>query len=375
VREHPLYGTLAQYDRQIAALRSTLHVPEFARKREAFEHAASAASATLQRSASRARAIAAMPSPDVRNVRAGTNVNAPSESRVRSDMQQAYNTQASQVRASARQDMERYRAQLLAQQTQAFDNYVHAVNARVRQAYASRQQQLYEKESTLELDLARSHAAKILAIRTKLRTLTLSDERKHKLQAQLDAIGAHDEAIIAQQRKRDQATLASFAAPLQARAEADVARMRSELQQRTAANLAARERVLAAQTGQQAGLDLGAAARPAAANTDMNAQLDTLLRAQPADPSAFDRARGDLAQQFATVRTADDAATRSTWTQIATLEKQRAQLYSDIVMQIMNDARSVARARGLGHVYVGNAPPGSVDITPIIRSDFVAMAR
>jgi hypothetical protein len=376
VRAHPLYGTLAQYDRQITALRSTLHVPEFARRREAFEHASSAAQRTLEQGAARTRAIAAMPSPSVANVKAGTSVSAPSESRVRSDMQQAYSRQASQLRAAAQQDMARYRAQLLAQQTAAFNNYVRSVNARVQQAYASRRQELYEKEATLELDLARAHSAKILSLRTKLRALTLSDERRHRLQAQIGAIGARDDALVAQQRKRDEAALASFAAPLQARARGDIARMRAQLQQRTAANLAARERVLTAQTAQRTALDLGATARPAGASTGMNDQLDSLLRAQPADPSAFERARDDLAREFSAVRSADDAATRSTWTQIAALETLRAQLYTDIVTQIMNDARSVAHARGLGRVYIGrNAPSGSTDITQIVRSDFVALAK
>jgi hypothetical protein len=376
VRAHPLYGTLAQYDRQIAALQATLHVPEFARKSEAFDNAASATRSTLNASASRTRAIAAMPTPGVGALKATTNVNAPSESRVRSDIQRAYSNQASQVRASARQDMDRYRSQLLAQQTTAFDNYVRAINARVQQAYNSRRQELYEKESALQLDLTRADAAKVLSIRTKLRTLALSADRRHALLAQLDAISNRQDAIVARQRKRDEATLASFAAPLQARAQADIAHMRAELQQRTAANLAARERVLAAQTAQRGALDLGANAQAGSAHTDMNAQLDALQRAKPGDAAAFENARDDLAKQFAAVHGADDAATRSTLAQIQTLRTQRAQLYTDIVTQIMNDARAVARARGLGRVYVRNAAPaGSTDITRIVRSDFVAMER
>lgn len=376
VRSHPLYSALSEYNRQIAALRSTLHVPEFAQKTAAFEHASAAVSGTLGQTASRARDIAAMPTPDVTNLRSNTNVNAPSEDRVRSDMQQAYNTQAAQLRSGAQQDMDRYRTQLLAQQSAAFNNYVRAVHARVQQAYISRQQQLYEKESTLGLDLARADASKRLAIRAKLQTLTLSSDRRRRLVTQMNALQAHEDAILAKQRRRDQATLSAFLPPLQARANADIAHMQTDLQQRTAANLAARERVLAAQSGNSKPLDLGATAQPAAAATDMNAQLDALLRAQPADPSAFLRARDELTQQYASVRSADDTATHSTWAQIALLETQRAQLYSDIVSQIMTDAKSVAGARGLGDVYARtNAPPGSTDITQYVRADFAALAR
>jgi hypothetical protein len=376
VRSHPLYSSLSEYDRQIAQLRGTLHVPEFARKTQAFENASRAVRTTLEQTASRTRQIAAMPSPDVSALKNGTNVNAPSESRVRSDMQQAYSNQAAQVRDTAQGDMSRYRAQLLAQQNRAFENYVRSVHARVQQAYTSREQQLYEKESTLALDLAKADANTILSIRTKLRTLALTGERRRRLMAQADAISAREDAAVAKQRKRDQAVLAAFLGPLQARADADIARMRAQLQARTAANLAARERVLAAQISQRTALDLGSSAQPAAAKTDMNAQLNSLLAAPAGNPQTFLSARDDLAQQFGRLRSADDDATRSTWAEIAALETQRAQLYSDIVSQIMSEARSIARERGLGAVYARNdAPPGSEDITPAVRSDFAALTR
>jgi len=291
-------------------------------------------------------------------------------------MQRTYNNQASQVRSSARGDMTRYRAQLLTQQNAAFNNYVRSVHARVQQAYTSREQQLYEKESTLGLNLAKADASKVLSIRTKLRTLALSDDRRHELRAQMGAITARQDAAVEKQRKRDQAGLTAFLGPLQARAAADIARMRAQLQARTAANLAARERVLAAQTSHRTALDLGSTAQPAGANTDMNAQLDSLLAAPAADPQAFLSARDDLAQQFDRVRGADENATRSTWAEIASLETQRAQLYSDIVSQIMSDAHATASERGLGAVYArSNAPPGSMDITQAVRSDFAALTR
>ena len=377
VRSHPLYGTLAQYDRQIAVLRSTLHVPKFARKSEAFAHAADGARSTLAQTASRTQRIAALPTPDVRSLQATGNVNAPSESRVRSDMQQAYGAQASQLHAAAQQAMDRYRAQIVAQQHTALANYERDMQARVQQAYTSREQQLYEKESTLALDLAKADAGQRLAIRAKLQTLQLTPERRRALQAQMDAIQAREDAQVAKQHRRDQAILAAFLPPLQARANADVARMRSTLQQRTAANLAARERVLAAQNAQQMRLNLGASAqRTPGTTTDMNGRLNSLLAANPADPQAFTRAGDDLARQFADVRNADDDATHSTWAELAALNTARAQLYGDIVSQIMNEAKAVARSRGLANVYAAkNAPPGSVDITRDVRSDIAALAR
>ncbi|HEY9179166.1 MAG TPA: hypothetical protein VIO32_00500, partial [Candidatus Baltobacteraceae bacterium] len=138
VKAHPMYGTLAQYDRQIAALRATLHAPEFAHKDQAFTNAANGVRGALNDAAARAKTLAALPSPDVRPLESSANVSAPSEARVRSDMQQHYNAQSSQLHATARQSMDQYRASLLAQQDTEFSNYVRSMHMRVQQAYNSR---------------------------------------------------------------------------------------------------------------------------------------------------------------------------------------------------------------------------------------------
>lgn len=345
VRAHPMYGTLAQYDRQIAELRSTLHAPEFAQKDQAFANAANGVRGTLNDAATRAKAIAAMPTPDVRSLQSAANLSAPSETQVRSDMQQNYQAQSSQLHAAARQSMAQYRASLLAQQKTEFANYVRSMHMRVQQAYNSRAQQLYEKESTLAVDLAKADEPKRLPIETKLRTLRLDSAARGRLQAQLNAIQSKENAKVAQQHRKDQAILAAFLPPLQARAGADIARMRADLQNRAAANLAARQRVLAAQTSGNMHLDLGSPASASTQPADVNAQLDNLARKQPADPNAFIAARDDLGRHFNAVRTADEDATRSTWAQIGTLQDERDQLYRDIVSQIAREARRIAAQR------------------------------
>jgi hypothetical protein len=376
VHAHPLYGTLAQYDRQIAGLRATLHLPEFSRKTQAFTNASHATAQTLTRSANRAKDIAAFPTPDVSELRQNASLNAPTESRVRSDMQHTYTTQASQLHTAAAQAMDRYRTQLLRQQQTALADYERSMQARVQQAYVSRRQQLYEKESALELDLAKAHAGQRLTIRAKLQTLQLDDERRRRLDAQMQALQAHDDAIVAKQHRRDQAQLDVLLSSLQARANADIARMRSTLEQRTQANLAERQRVLAAQNAQHATLNLGQSAQPSRRANDTNAALDSLLAAQPADPQTFLRARDDLAQQFTAVRQADDTATQSTWQQLAALNQARAQLYTDIVSQVMKEAHAVANSRGLAHVYTSaSSPPGTVDITGDVRTQLLALTR
>jgi hypothetical protein len=363
VRAHPLYGTLAQYDRQIAALRATLHVSEFSRKDAAFAHAQRAASADLDAAAARARNIAAMPSPDAATLNAAQNMQAPSEGAVRSDVQRTYSVQASQLRESAQRDLARYRDALLTQQNAAFQSYVRGVGARVRQAYNSRAQELYEKESTLALDLAKDDASKRMPLRTKLQTLHLDPAARARIHAQLAAIQAHEDNIVAQQRRRDQAMLAAFLPPLQQRANADIARMRTVLQQRTAANLAARKRVYDAQTSGTARLSFGATPTTAAPRVNMRAQLDSLLQSRPADPARFRQAGSDLTDYFSTLHATDTAATRRTLQQIAALQADRTQLYNEIVAQIMRDAQRVHRQ------------DPSANVSQAVRADLAALSH
>ena len=259
--------------------------------------------------------------------------------------------------------MARYRATLLSQQNTELANYVRSMKMRVQQAYNSRKQQLYEKESALAVDLAKADESKRLPIETKLRTLRLDGAARKSLQAQLGTIQARENAVVDRQRRKDAAILAAFLPPLQARADADIARMRSDLQNRTAANLAERQRVLAAQTSGSMHLNLGKTVATSHAAPDMNAQLDSLTRTQPADPNAFIAARDDLSRHFASVRAADQDATRSTWAQLAALQGDRDQLYRDIVSQITRDAQRISSSRHLS----GPA------LTAAVRSDLKSM--
>jgi len=363
VKVHPLYPALAQYDRQIAALRATLHAPEFARKSAAFMNAQRAAAAQLDDAAARSRAIASEAPPDVRDLSEESHASAPSEATVRSDMQRTYIAQAGAFRADAQRAMDAFRQSMFVQENAALANYVRATRARVEQAYTSRRAELYEKESTLALELARADAGKRLPIMAKLQTLALRAPVRHALQAELDTIQKQEDARVAAQRARDRAQLSALLPALQRKAAADVARMRAELQSRTSATIAARARVLAAQNATRSTLPFGGNTNAPSAPGDMQAQLNALLRAPAADPGAFDAAKGELQAQFAGVRSADDAATQNTWAQIGTLEKAREQLYNGIVSQIERDAERLAREH-----------PGA-DVTQLVRTDLSGLSR
>ncbi|HEY9179254.1 MAG TPA: hypothetical protein VIO32_00960, partial [Candidatus Baltobacteraceae bacterium] len=137
------------------------------------------------------------------------------------------------------------------------------------------------------------------------------------------------------------------------------------LQSRTAANLAARERVLAAQTSSGMPLNLGSPANAPARPADMRAHLDRIAASKPADPNAFTAAREDLRGHFNAVRATDEAATRSVAAQIATLQSERDQLYRDMVSQIARDAQRIAGDRHLS----GPA------LTAAVRTDLLALRQ
>jgi hypothetical protein len=331
IKSSPLYPVLLQYDRQIAVLESTLHVGEFEHKDQAFANARRGADSTLRQAAARARTIAAMPSPDVRPLEQNAAVSAPSEAQVRSDITRTYDAQSSQLQTAARADMDRYRGSLLAQQNTALTHYVQMMHARVQQAYDSRRQELYEKETAFAIDLQKADEGRVLPLRAQLATLTMSGQKRHALQAQLHAIQSQERSRILALHAQDRRVLAAFLPPLQSRAQADIARMREQLQTRTQANLAQRESVLQAQTSGGAPLQLGSDARGGQTPVDMRSRLAGLAAAQPAQPQAFSAARADLARELAAVQSSDAQATRETLAEIATLRAQRARLYAQIL--------------------------------------------
>jgi hypothetical protein len=276
VRRSPLYPALLQLDRQIEALRATVSAPEFARADGAIAHAQNAVRSELGRDAGATQRIAAASAPPM---------NAPPAAE--------------------------YRSRLLAQEQAAYAQYVRGVNERVNQAYQARAQQLYEKESTLKLELARRDAPQVLTIRSKLETLVLQPPQRAQLFHQLQTIVASEDARVAQLHAQDAAELRAFAGPLRAQAAQDVAAMHAQLQMRTAANLAARDRVNA----------------PAS-------QLRLLAQAQPADPAAFMNAGSALQNHFAGVQNANSAAQRAMRGELSALQADRNALYNLIVSQL-----------------------------------------
>jgi hypothetical protein len=370
LRRHPLYSALGQYDRQIAVLQGTLRT-QFTNTDAAIDNASASVRRDLSRTAQFASSSSATaPVPNMPALSKQENAG-----NIDRSMQQTYESQHAALQGTAQRDMESYRAALLNQQQHAYQTFLQSVTDRTQRAYNARAQELREQESALLLDLARRDAPQRLMLRAKLQTLALNATRRAELESQLRAIQHREDAAVASLRRTDAKILTAYEQQLRRKADGDIAQMQTSLQNRTAANLAARERVLAAQTSNASGLHLPAPPANKANSAEMQSAYNSLANAPAANTSAYGAANRDLTQHFAALRSANDADTQSIRSQIASLEHDKAALRAKMIAQIMWEAGQVAKSRGYGSVYPAtSAPAGSADVTSAVASALRSLA-
>lgn len=330
VESNPLHAVLAQYDREISALRSTLRISGLADL-----------STQADRGAATLRALASSASPHARYAsRAGAN-----ERREPA-------TLGAVAGAPQRAELQAYASDLARETKATLAAYTQSIAQRNARALAARVQQLHEKEITLAFDLARGHAGKRLALRLKLDDLHLDRADRARLTSDLVALNAGESSAVAAMRRTDGAILSKYAARLRSDGTAQIATMSAQLRAKEAANLELRRRVL--QVDQ---------AQIAAFRSSYRASSDA------ADIAAgMESAGADISRRFAGLAQSDRGSARETIAQIRTLQANRTALYRAIVAQIVREARALARARGLNGVAVTGPPArGSVDLTADVR--------
>lgn len=370
--KHPLYGTLAQYDRQIAALQATLHT-RFSDADSQIDNSIAAVRHDLDHTAAVVAAASPVPLPAFPAMQ-----NPPSSGQtpnIESHIRQTYAQQHTQLQSTAQRDMAQYRATVHAQEQQAYQTFVQSVNARTQRAYDARAQNLREKESALMLELARKNAPERLQIRAKLQTLAIDGSTRSALQSRLHALESHEDAQVAAMRHQDAIVLRAYAAQLRGKGDADIAKMGADLQARMNANIAARERVLAAQTSSSGALTLPPAPARSKAANDMQAQYGLLQQPLPVGNGTFTNARDDLTRRFTALRQANDGDTQHTQSEISSLQHDREAVRKKMISQIMYEASRLAKARGYSAVYTARqAPPGSADITAAVAADLKTLS-
>jgi hypothetical protein len=346
VAAHPLHRVLAQYDREIAALRSTQTVAAVRDPGAQAQAGAAVLRATAVDAQMRAQSIAARSAAEYR------------------EREPDALAALLASRDADNREMGAYRDDLAQATAANLRLYEDGIARRNQRAYAARAQELREKELSLAFDLARRDADRRVALALKLENLHLDAPMRAQLTAQLNALNAERARALDAMRSADAAELASYRQMMARSGASAVAQMAATLRSNAAVNAALRSQVLQAQPNPSAMLaDLASqAARFRAsyrAASDASA-LNTGLR----------RASGDFSQRFAALSQTDQSSRRDTAAQITALQADRAALYRALVAQIVQAAQRLAQARGLrGVASSGTRPLGSIDLTPAVASE------
>ena len=224
--------------------------------------------------------------------------------------------------------------------------YRDALQVRNDRALALRASQLQESEANAAYAFDRAHAGTRLQIHVKLRNLHLELKDRRRMQAELDALQSQEDRLVTNIRSQDATTLSDFAQSLQREAISNLNELAGDVEEhrRSAGQLRDDVRTPA----------------PALTQDDRGTALQ-----------AYKTSGADITQRLADVATQNRLAAARLASEIASVQKARADLRSEIVVSIETTANTIAGERGLGRVYESNAPRGATDIT----SDVVSHVR
>jgi hypothetical protein len=340
VEHHPMHAVLVAYDREIAALRSTLTVPEFKDAGAQTAESGRAIANETAEAASRAQNLAAQSARD------------------RNREHQAIATVIGSQRAAS-EAMNRYAAQLASATETNLAGYRRSIAESATRALAAREQQLREKELTYAFGLARAGATKRLTLRLKLDNLHPDAATRAQLEAQLSALDARDAQAVTAMQHRDAAVLADYRVTVERDAARANTQMAEQLRAKAAANLALRRKVLYGEVipSQLQGGD----------NPDARAA---------AVASELRSAGSDLSHRFTALAQSAGQSQQEAASEIRALEQKRYALRQAIVAQILRAARTFAQTRHLsGIVTSGPRPAASVDLTRAVQTELDSLER
>ena len=393
VKAHPLYPQLAHLDEDVAALQlrsvgtqiahsgGDIATQEKALQRE-LDAAAERTKKTLgekqQEYAKREQAAIAAA------LGAAAQPGGPSGGTIENGVAAQARVQAQTVTTAAQHNFAAYRQQLIDQDRASVSTLQQTLGQRAEREYRARSDELQRKESDFALQLASDDSAQRLSLREKLANLALDDASRADVKKQIDALDRKEGDALGAMRNRDQATLAALQRTLHDRVRSQLGAQIPAMQQRTLAQINAR----AVQTREQLvgqlavpGAGGGVAARANVA-PNMRHKLQALHQAYQRDfnkdasqtIAQFQKTRADLTRRFQTIAGVDAAAQSSANKQIQALQRQRVDLYGQMVAQIDREVKVVAQKRGIG-VVVSDvvAPAGGVDLTSDAQKDIESL--
>jgi len=385
VKKHPLYGQLAQYDTNIAALNLSSMVPAVLAASPQLKAEEARLEAQLQAAAKRTDALLAAKGKSYQDrenaaiaaaLRGAAATGGPSVAEIEAQMQGTARTQAAGAGAQAQRDLDAYRKQLEAQDNAQISAAENTLAARADRTYRAKTDELNAKESALSLLLANADAPSRLMLRTRLSSLALDDaarDEANKTIAELDRKEADANAAL---HNQDVLTLAALQSQLRAGIQSEMRAQVAQIRQRSVQRFHERADQLRTQFAPASG-PLIATSRNGSATVNPN--LPPALRGRilqlhadytqafqndaKATIADFNKTRSLLTQRYALLSGTDSDAEQSAQLEIRSLVKKRQDLYGQMVAQINREVMTVAQERGVSTVVSTVAPAGGVDLT------------
>lgn len=396
VKKHPLYAQLARLDEDMQALQLKSVGPDLAQSgadiskqehvlQKELETAADRTNKALQQKqqeytkreqAAIAAALAA----------AGV-AGAPSGSTISTQMANVSRDQAQRAAQAAQSNLDAYRKALIDQDNSAAQTLQHSLADRANRTYRARAEELQKNEADYAYQLASADSVDRLSLRTKLSNLALDDASRDDVKKQLDALDQKESDALGAMKNRDQATLLALQKSLHTQIQGELTQEVEKLRARTIANINKRtldtRTALVGQISQLNGpAGKSGVALPANVAPDLRAKLTALHQKFASDYKhdamttlqAFAKTRADITKRFQDLAGADGAAQSSAGREMDALQKQRVDLYQEMVAQIGREVKTIAARRGIAVVVSAVvAPAGGVDLTTDAEKDIESL--
>ena len=372
MRVHPFAPVLAQYDREIAALRSTaltagsIETEAALRAGESgFAHERSE-NALVQ---GRLNAHAADYRKRENDQLAALDAAPVAPAGVRSALSATYQVQATDVRNRAASSFAQYQSALGHQRGDALGALRVSLDNSLRRSYGAYAQRLAERESDDNVAFVAKNAAERLNLRLRLRN-TYTGTKREAIVARLAALDKEQQNAMTRQRAIDNRALAQQRATLQARYNAEFQRLAAEIDRKIAANATERRAVFTAEANppQLSGLneatqpdvDIKAEARDFHANAPPIGKDDIMQTLQAAD--------AEVKANITRLETADRDSRSRTNVEIDTLTRDRATLAQAMRAQILRLAKQDAAGRNVVDAASVTRARINTDVTPAVRA-------
>lgn len=398
VHKHPLYGQLAEYDRNIQAFDLTSVAPRalapdaqvVAQERDLEKQLGAAADRTKKLLDQKQREYQQAESQAIAAALRSAGQHGPSAAQIAGNVDATARQQAGGAASQAQRDLESYRQTLAKQGDAQVAAAQKTLADRADRTYRAKADELQSKESALSLKLASDDAPQRLALRTKLSSLALDDTAREDAQKQLAALDRKEADAVGAQRNRDQQTLAALQSQLRAQVGADLQMQIQKIHARTMTLLAQRQGALSKEAASMTGPVVQTTVVNGKPESQVNPNLPPELRGRIAQLHSdyqkrfqndakstiddFNKTRADLSKRYAELHSVEGGAQQNAQSQVAALKKKRDDLYDQITAQIGREVRVIAEQRGITVVLTDVvAPAGGVDLTPDALKDIESL--